>query len=333
MFEQKNRIRNVNVVVLIIIFCFIFNSGFFVSAVAENDSLTLPGFVNDANSVLPAKKTTSTGIELILIPAGEYTVSYRVLEEIILPPDRTKDDSNQLISEAIFADAGLLHLLKKPPVNPNPVSLVYENMSRRIVISKPFYLGKYPVTQRQWEEIMESNPSKFSGNPDNPVENVNWYAAQEFISRINTKESTDRYRLPTSAEWQYASDGMQTVQYWGNNFSEIVNYGWFYGNSGGTTHPVGMKLPNKWNLYDMLGNVCEWVQDVFNLETCGTPSVCKGLDGDMPVLVDPIRSPLDGFGILRGGTWNRDTLLALGNFSSGVKDGGIAGLRLALSVD
>ena len=130
-----------------------------------------------------------------------------------------------------------------------------------VTISKPFYMGKYEVTQAQWREVMGDNPAHFRG-PNNPVENVSWEDAQEFIRLLNTKEGHNRYRLPTEAEWEYAARaGTSTAYSFGDNQNELAEYGWFKGNAMSMTHPVGEKQPNPWGLYDMYGNVFEWVQD------------------------------------------------------------------------
>ena len=117
-----------------------------------------------------------------------------------------------------------------------------------------FYMDKFEVTQARWEKVMGFNPSKFIG-PDLPVEQVNYENVQRFI-----KKSGDTCRLPTEAEWEYAARGdAQTRYFWGNMVNE--KYTWYEENSDGTTHPVGSKSPNQFGLYDMMGNVWEWVDD------------------------------------------------------------------------
>ncbi|CAK0738253.1 formylglycine-generating enzyme [Gammaproteobacteria bacterium] len=134
----------------------------------------------------------------------------------------------------------------------------------QVTISKPFYLGKYEVTQTQWEAIMESNPSKFKGEHQ-PVEYVSWDEVQRFILLLNTKERTTAYRLPTEAEWEYAAKaGTTTGWYWGNNLNAVNRYEWYEENSNEQTHPVGKLQPNPWGLDDMLGNVMKWTQDRYD---------------------------------------------------------------------
>ena len=136
-----------------------------------------------------------------------------------------------------------------------------EKPPHRVRISRPFYLSKYEVTQEQWQAVMGNNPSEFKGK-NNPVEQVSWEDAQEFIRRLNEKEGHGRYRLPTEAEWEYAARaGTTSVWSFGDDADQLGQYAWYLDNSAETTHPVGQKKPNAWGLYDMHGNVFEWVQD------------------------------------------------------------------------
>jgi len=128
-----------------------------------------------------------------------------------------------------------------------------------------YYIGKFTVTQRQWAAIMGTNPSNFVGD-DQPVEMISWDDAQAFIKKLNDRSSSKGYRLPTNAEWEYAARGgtkSKGYQYSGGN--NVDNVAWYAGNSGGSnvgyTRPVGAKAPNELGLYDMSGNVYEWVSD------------------------------------------------------------------------
>jgi formylglycine-generating enzyme required for sulfatase activity len=126
-----------------------------------------------------------------------------------------------------------------------------------VTLSKGFYLQATEVTQTQWEAVMGANPSHFKG-PDRPVERVSWDDAQEFLRRLNEREKDTRYRLPTEAEWEYACRAGGQEPDTAPNLDDVA---WWGKNSKNETHPVGQKKPNAWGLYDMRGNVMEWVQD------------------------------------------------------------------------
>ena len=127
-------------------------------------------------------------------------------------------------------------------------------------ITKPFYLQKTEVTQAQWEAVMGSNPSSFSGCGDTcPVERVSFVMAQSFIQALNDAYPGKNFRLPTEAEWEYAARAGTTGDYGGTG--DLDEMGWYLDNSGSKTQFVGLKQPNAWGLYDMHGNVCEWVAD------------------------------------------------------------------------
>ena len=208
--------------------------------------------------------TSSIGMKFTLIPAGEFDTGS--------PPD----------------EEGRLD-------NESPV--------HHVKISKPFYLGIHPVTQKEWKAVMGNNPSHFKGD-DLPVEQVSWNDVQEFIKNLNKKENTNKYRLPSEAEWEYAARaGTKSRYFFGDDDSELGEYAWYAENSGsrppkkgdyfgydqkdwtenkwnGKTHPVGQKKPNKWGLYDMHGNVWEWVQDVYHDNYKGAPDDGSAWEGD-----------------------------------------------------
>ncbi len=169
--------------------------------------------------------TNTIGMEFVFIPAGEFDMGS--------PSGEDRRDSDEL-------------------------------PRHRVEIAKIFYMGKYEVTQKQWRDVMGNNPSYFKG--DNlPVERVSWNDAQEFIKKLNGKEGTNKYRLPSEAEWEYAARAGTTTRYsFGDDESKLGDYAWYEGNSGSETHEVGQKKPNPWGLYDMHGNVWEWVQDKYH---------------------------------------------------------------------
>jgi len=145
-----------------------------------------------------------------------------------------------------------------------------EGPVHRVNISKSFYMGKYEVTQKQWQEVMGNNPSQLKGD-DLPVEQVSWNDVQEFINKLNDIEGVNKYRLPSEAEWEYAiRAGTNTKYFFGDNVSELGDYAW-YSENPGRSHPVGQKKPNPWGLYDMRGNVFEWTQDIFHDNYNGAP--------------------------------------------------------------
>lgn len=128
-----------------------------------------------------------------------------------------------------------------------------------------FYMGIYEVTQKEWFQVMGTKPSSFTNCDECPVENVSYIDVQKFIARLNYISDTE-YRLPTEAEWEYAArDGGRGYKWAGTNrIEELEDFAWFRNNSGGRPHPVGQKGPNSLGLYDMCGNVQEWVQDYYS---------------------------------------------------------------------
>lgn len=140
----------------------------------------------------------------------------------------------------------------------------WEYPQHRVVIEKPFYMGKYEVTQEQWMAIMEKNPSHFKGEANLPVEMVSWNVAQEFCRKMS--EAVQRIiSLPTENQWEYACRaGSKGTFCFGNEEKMLGDYCWYRVNADLKTHPVGQKKPNAWGLYDMHGNVREWCEDWYD---------------------------------------------------------------------
>ena len=145
-----------------------------------------------------------------------------------------------------------------------------EGPQHQVTISKGFYLGKYELTQRQWESVVGTSPwqgqPSVQTNPDGPASYISWDNVQELLNALNSAAGSGLYRLPTEAEWEYSCRaGTTTPWSFGSNESDIGDYAWYSGNASGVgesyPHAVGQKLPNPWGLYDMHGNVLEWAQD------------------------------------------------------------------------
>ena len=183
-----------------------------------------------------------------------------------------------------------------------------------VTISKSFEIMRKEVTQSQWFHVMERNPSYFKRDkdcddyqvingkglcPNNPVESVSWNDVQRYIKKLNDakgisgchgtpQDKSGRYRLPTEAEWEFAARGGTTSAY---SFSEGIlgDYAWYLRNSGAQTHPVGKLEPNPYGLFDMHGNVWEWVQDKYHSQ--------------LPGGTDPLHSSPGSNRVIRGGCW------------------------------
>ena len=205
---------------------------------------------------LPPTYTDDNGIEFVLIPAGSFLMGCSGFEPC---------DSD-------------------------------EEPQHRVTITRPFYMGKFEVTQEQWVKVMGYNDSEGVKDRQYPVNNVSWLEVQKFVGRLNETAGARgyRYRLPTEAEWEYAARAGSTAAYcFGDAEGELDRYAWYDRNSGGGPHPVGQKQPNAWGLYDMHGNVWEWVWDWYD------KNYYKYSRAE-----DPLGPDSGGYRVLRGGSWD-----------------------------
>ncbi len=169
---------------------------------------------------------------------------------------------------------------------------VEEEPRHEVTINHGFWMGKYPVTQAQWQAVMKSNPSGFQGEPELPVENVSWDDCQGFAKKL-TGLGEGLFRLPSEAEWEYACRAGSTDDWcFGRDESMLADYAWNHESADGRTHPVGLKIPNAWGLYDMHGNVCEWCEDHRHPDYTGAP------DRGQAWLDDTLEER-----VTRGGSW------------------------------
>jgi formylglycine-generating enzyme required for sulfatase activity len=239
---------------------------------------------NKPNEPASAAKTSS--------PAAKSFKSQQGIEMVYVPPGRFMMGSNGLDRER--------------PVH-------------EVTISQPFYMGKYEVTQAQWQAVMGNNPSSFKGG-SLPVDSVSWDNAIAFLARLNAQNDGYSYRLPTEAEWEYAcragttgdyAGDLDAMAWFGNNSgrgrldaaeimrTDSANYQKRITENGGQTHPVGSKLPNSFGLFDMHGNVWEWCQDWFHANYEGAPN-----DGSAWLSGGEQR-----FRVVRAGSWQDDATL------------------------
>jgi formylglycine-generating enzyme required for sulfatase activity/serine/threonine protein kinase len=225
-----------------------------------------------------------------------------------------------------------------------------EYPQHKVVLTSNFFIGVYPVTQQQFHELMEYNPSSVVDNDLCPVEGVTWYSAVEFCNKMSEAESIapyyeikavrrrannsiesakvailggDGFRLPTEAEWEYACRaGSITTWSFGDQVFDVGNYAWYYDNSGMETHPVGQRKPNSWGLFDMHGNVMEWCYDWYD-----DTHYQRCLEEE----TDP-SGPADGMAkVLRGGAWQfgaEATRCAYRNSSTPEAVVGVIGFRV-----
>jgi len=240
---------------------------------------------------------------------GEYEAKRRQAEaarQLGVPVEAAVDLGGGVALELVLIPAGVFDMGSPED---EPGRWKEEGPVHRVRISRAFYMGKYEVTQEQWEKVMGANPSNFKG-PKLPVEQVSWDDCQDFLKKLArltggglnaSGKAQSQFRLPTEAEWEWACRaGTRTRFSFGDADARLGEYAWFGANAGNTTHPVGEKQPNAWGLYDCHGNVWEWCADSW-----GSYSP-NPWPGKFRWTRDP-QGPGSGPGrVLRGGSWNYD---------------------------
>jgi len=234
-----------------------------------------------ASVYLDGKAIGESPLKITDVKAGEHTlearllennVVYEYIEKVVVKPEGNRFN---LTLEKRILKAGDI---RKDPVT--GMELVWvpkgcfqmggstsgdpEEKPVHEVCVDGFWMGKYEITQGQWEKIMGSNPSYFNKGDNYPVEQVSWNDANEFIGKLNSLNNGQfKFRLPTEAEWEYACrSGGKPEKYAGGN--DVDRVAWYDSNSGSSTHPVGIKASNGLGIYDMSGNVWEWCEDIYS---------------------------------------------------------------------
>jgi formylglycine-generating enzyme required for sulfatase activity len=251
----------------------------------EQIRVAMQGLSNPALAQKPSPedrvKTNSVGMKLVWIPPGEFMMGSK------LPPGEVTRRYNG-----------------------SPVRYQNEHPQRKVTLTRGFWMGESEVTQAQYRAVMGSNSSHSKGD-DLPVEMVSWHDAMEFCRKLSQKEGKT-YTLPTEAQWEYAARaGTDTAYCFGDDPSQLGEYAWHRGNTGSRTHPVKMKKPNDFGLYDVHGNVWEWCLDWYQ-------DSYNGLEH-----VDPLGPRSGQARVARGGAWHAYA----GPYRSAVREGYHPGAR------
>jgi formylglycine-generating enzyme len=214
--------------------------------------------VTISSSLLPLHAqqviTNSIGMEFVMIQPGSLTVGK--FNPTVGKP--VGNDKSKQLPPAIYQLAEVLASGARQP-------------GFKVNISYPYYIGRYEVTQEQWKRVMKRNPSTFqdrsntSGYNKHPVENITWKAARAFIRKLNKMDNQYVYRLPSEFEWEYAARAGATDDISWVSIRKIAVL------SGRETSETGKMPPNAWGIYDMLGNVWEWVADYYNEKIFADP--------------------------------------------------------------
>jgi formylglycine-generating enzyme required for sulfatase activity/tRNA A-37 threonylcarbamoyl transferase component Bud32 len=238
---------------------------------------------------------------LVLAPRGRPTPAGADSGDSGSPQAAAQELSLAQLDKEISNSIGMKLVLIKPgkflmgtPGDQGP-ELLHE-----VEITRPFYMGKFEVTQGQYEKVMGMNPSSNRASLDHPVESVSWFDAVEFCHRLSLSAAERphgrMYLLPTEAEWEYCCRaGASTAYSFGDDAKELKDYAWYTENSDKNTHPVGQLKPNAWGLYDMHGNVWEWCWDWYSADYYQISKSPKQ---------DPPGPSAGGTRVLRGGAWD-----------------------------
>jgi formylglycine-generating enzyme required for sulfatase activity len=206
-----------------------------------------------------------------------------------------------------------------------------EGPQRAVTISRGFWMGKYELTQGEYQSLMSNNPSSFQGDLSRPLESVDWSAATQYCAKLTEQERAAGaipahavYRLPTEAEWEYSCRAWTSTRFsYGDDpgYTNLANYAWYLDNEGLATRPAGLKLPNRWGLHDMHGNVWEWCQDWYGTYPSGSA-------------IDPPGPATGLYRVIRGGGWSSGPSpcrSAARSITPRLNGGDFIGFRLVLS--
>jgi formylglycine-generating enzyme required for sulfatase activity len=237
------------------------------------------------SSISQSKKANSTAQTSTVVQTTTPSLPKTIIEIL----------SNNVKLEMVLIPAGSFMMGSNEYKNEQPI---------HEVTLKAFYMGKYPITQAQYEAVMGNNPSHFQTESkgwfstkkeplwEHPVESVSWNDAKEFCRKLS-QLTGENYQLPSEAQWEYACRaGSTTRYYFGDSENQLKDYAWYITNSNSHTHPVGQKKPNNWGLFDMHGNVWEWCEDNYVDNYKNTPR-----DGTAH------KDQSTQYFVLRGGSW------------------------------
>ena len=260
--------------------------------------LTITGTVGTVYAVLHSTNLAQTAtwrcIKFLQLPASSY----------LMPGTAATNKGSRVYRVAIMASSNLVFIppgfftLGSPPTEVDRYD--DESPQTAVTISQGFWIGKNLVTQQEYQSVIGSNPSSFTGNSALPVEQVSWSDATNYCARRTVQDRTAGlipagcyYRLPTEAEWEYTSRAGTTTRFsYGDDpgYTNLASHAWYTANSASQTHIAGQKPANAWGLYDTHGNLWEWCQDWYDPYPGGS-------------VMDPLGPAGGNYRVLRGGSW------------------------------